>query len=238
MFFDGVGQLTTISELASGPRGASAPSRSLRFDLSATAVAPVWDMYADAGEARESHASDMHIQQGYETTGLLSVDGREWDLAGIGFKDHSSGAREFDSWRGHRFLLIVTSEWTAHMLVLEDERREALEPWGVFFRDGSRQEIRRFSMPAMEDPEGGPVRGEVAFETSEGEAFDFDFELIHGLPISITDANDNINGVDWELEGDPALFVEGNARLTAADGSVAYAYVERGAHQSAIPRPR
>jgi hypothetical protein len=239
--FDGVGELTSVAALAREVRGASAPSRSMSFALTATAAAPVWDMYADSAGARESHASDMHIQQAYATHGALVVDGFERALDGIGFKDHSSGARDFRLWHGHRFLLIVTPEWSAHLLSLENPDRSPQTPWGVFFRDGRHQSITAFSLPPMTDAEGGPVDGELTFATSGGETFAFQFELVHGLPITITDANDNINGVDWSLSDggaeDPALFVEGNARLTGPDGTVVYAYVERGAHQSAIARP-
>jgi hypothetical protein len=236
--FDGVGQLTSVAALARGPQGASAPSRPLRFSVRGVAAAPLWDMYADSGAERRVHASEMHIQQAFTTTGGLTVDQRTWDLEGVGFKNHSSGRRDFGNWHGHRFLLIVAAEWTAHLLVVEDEQRNPLSPSGAFFRNGRRQSIQSFSLPRMDDACGGPTTGDMAFGTSEGDVFEFEFELIHALPITITEANDNINGVDWDLGGNPALFVGGTARLLCRDGSVAYAYVERGAHQSAIPRPQ
>lgn len=65
---------------------------------------------------------------------------------------------------------------------------------------------------------------------------DFDTELLHALPVTITLDNENINGVDWELDGDPLVLVEGKARLTAADGTVAYGFHERSALRSRLTR--
>jgi hypothetical protein len=94
--FDGAGQLTTTAALARAPRGSSAPFRRLRFDVTASAAAPQWDMYAHTTERLDFSAA-THVQQGFTTSGSLRVgvpDEDEYRLDGVGFKDHSSGPRE------------------------------------------------------------------------------------------------------------------------------------------------
>jgi hypothetical protein len=234
--FDGVGQLTTTDELALAPRGSSAPVRSMRFEVTATAAAPPWDMYASQTD-RLDFAGDTHIQQGFTTAGALWVDGVEYPLDGIGFKDHSSGPRDFGPWNGHRFMMIVSPEWTCHAIVMISPEGEPLPPWGVLHRDGVRSQITRFELPALADSAGGPVHGDLLIETSSGERLEFASELVHALPVTVTEDNDNINGVDWELPGDPIVLIEGKGRLTAPDGTVVHCFHERTGRRSAVSRP-
>jgi hypothetical protein len=234
--FDGVGELTTIEALSRGPRGSSAPSRSLRWEVTASPAAPVWDMYAQWDRDPLNHG-DAHIQQSYKTAGKLWVDGQEWSLDGIGFKDHSSGPRKIGDWSGHRFFLIVTDEWTAHLGVMDDANYRPDKPWGAFIRDGKQYDITRFSMDPMGDARGGPRHGKLEFEASNGESFEFDAELIHALPMTITENNDNVNGVDWEIDSNPLIIIEGKGKLTAPDGTVAYCFHERSRRRDVVQRP-
>ena len=231
---DGVGQLTTTSELARSPRGCSAPSRTLRWGLTARPSAPTWDMYGGVGSEALAHG-DTHVQRGWHVAGTLTVDGRDYPIDGVGFSDHSSGPRDMSVWSGHRFALIVTEDWTAHVGVVDDLDEVPQKAWGAFFRGGEQHAITAFSLDPLGDAVGGPVQSKLSFEVSNGERFDFAAELIHALPMTITDENDNINGVDWEIEGDPLVLIEGKARLTAADGAVAYCFFERSRHRAALP---
>jgi hypothetical protein len=235
---DSVGELTTWSALADAPRGSSAPSRSMQWEVTATAATSVWDMY-DRGPERLLHAGDTHIQQGYDTSGWLRVDGHEYRLDGIGFKDHSSGARDLGNWHSHTFLMIVGPEWTAHLIVMADPQGEWMPSWGSLIRrDGGAEAIVRGEFPRMTDAYGGPIDSRLEFEIASGEQFAFDVELIHALPMTITVDNDNINGVDWEIGGNPMVLVEGNGRLAAADGSVLYCFHERSVRRSALEPAR
>ena len=233
---DGIGQLTSTAELARGPRGASAPTRGMSWDLTARPSAPVWDMYAGAPTGAFKHG-DAHIQRGWHVQGTLAVGEREYAIDGVGWGDHSSGPRDMSAWSGHRFVLIVNDGWTAHIGVLDDLDDVPQQPWGAFFREGEQHAITAFSLDPLADAFGGPVENKLSFEVSNGERFDFQAELIHALPMTITDENDNINGVEWELPGNPLVLVEGKARLTGADGSLAYCFFERSRHRDAVPSP-
>lgn len=231
--FDGAGQLTTIDALGRAPRGSSAPVRRMQFEVQARPAAPVWDMYGSATERLE-FAGDTHVQQGFHTTGRLRVAGEEHRLDGIGFKDHSSGPRDFSGWYGHRFLLIVTGAWTCHAVAMFTPAGAAMGPLGVLWRDGRPSRVTRFELPELEDAAGGPVHGEGLIETESGERLEFSAELVHALPMTITRENENINGVDWELEGDPLVLIEGKGRLRFADGAVAHCFHERSALRSRV----
>jgi hypothetical protein len=93
-------------------------------------------------------------------------------------------------------------------------------------------------MPTLADGEGGPVNCETVIETESGEVLRFETELVHALPMTITTDNENINGVDWDLEGDQIVMVEGKGRLTAPDGTVSHCFHERSARRSQVARTR
>ena len=231
--FDGAGQLTTTAALARAPRGSAAPVRRLRFEVQAHAAAPEWDMYA-AGSDRLEFAGDTHVQQGFRTTGRLRVGDEEHRLDGIGFKDHSSGPRDFAGWYGHRFLLIVAEDWTCHAVTMLSADGQPLPPWGALWRDERRAAIVRFELPELADAAGGPGTGPGLIETDAGERLEFTAELVHALPMTITRENENFNGVDWELAEDPIVLVEGKGRLSFAEGGVAHCFHERSALRSRL----
>jgi hypothetical protein len=234
--FDGVCELTSIEALGAAPRGSSAPVRSVRWDVTATEATQTWDMYADMGSARLDHAGDAHVQGAFETTGTLTVAGEEYRLDGVGFKDHSSGVRDFTNWHSHTFLVLVGPEWSAHLITMRNPEGEDTPPVGAFFRrDGSRETITKLEFPIMSDAFGGPVHSDLVFEISSGERFEYDVELIHALPMTITEENDNVNGVDWEVDGDPVVIVEGKGKCTAPDGVVVYCFHERSVRRSMLP---
>jgi hypothetical protein len=233
--FDGVGQLTSTKALAAAPRGASAPARAMQFDVRSTAVTAVWDMYADRGEERLIMANDTHIQQAGETSGWLEVGDARYGLEGISFLDHSSGTRDFDPWTRHTYMMIVGPEWTAHLLGMGESDSGNPAPWGAFIRrDGARDTIAHLEFPLMTDATGSPTHSELVFEIGSGERFEFHAELVHTLPMTITEENDNINGVDWETPGDPVIFSEGNGRLTSPAGEVLHCFHERSARRSML----
>ncbi|MFA5711460.1 hypothetical protein [Mycolicibacterium sp.] len=235
--FEGVGELTSIDKLALAPRGASAPSRAVRWELSATPVAPVWNAYEGNAEARIAHAGDMHIQQAFQTTGWIRVGEQEYSLDGVGWSDHSSGVRDLSpEWKHHTFLLPVAPDWTAHMISMGTDAGET--PWGTFFgRDGSRERLTQLAFPSLTDPAGGPVDSKLEFEISNGERFSYNVELLHAFPMTVTEDNDNINGIDWDLPGDPLVLVEGIGRLTDGSGESFYCFHERTMRRSMLNKP-
>lgn len=233
--FDGVAQLTDVAELSRGTRGASAPSVRLTWSIEATAASPTWDMYASISDAQD-FASDMHRQQGLRVVGDIAVDDTTYPVDGVGFKDHSSGVRNWERWHSHRFMLAVMPDYTLHAVVVNDPQGAPRPPFGALMSDGRHMPVVQFEAPPLEDAAGGPVLQTVTATTPTGPT-ELSVELVHGLPITITEDNDNLNGIDWELGGDPIVLVEGIARVTEPDGTVGWAFFERSARRSALRRP-
>ena len=233
--FDGVGELTTTDALARAPRGSSAPSTSLSWEVSAEPVTPVWDLYGGAGD-KQDFAGDAHIQQAFRTAGTLVAGGREYALDGVGFKDHSHGVRKWDGYGSHHFTLAVMPGWTLHEVVMLSAAGEPRPVMGALFRDGRQVALERSEMPPLVDARGAPQGAELVVRAAGEDELTLRLELLHGLPMTVTEDNDNINGVDWEAAGDPIVLVEGIGRVSVPDGSVGYGMFERGVRRSALRR--
>jgi hypothetical protein len=233
--FDGVGELTSTADLSRSVRGSGAPSVALRWDVTAHEAAPVWDLYSAVDE-QQDFASDIHIQQATTTTGTLWVDGQSFPLDGVGFKDHSSGARSFAAWHGHRFMIAVMPEWVIHAVTIFRDNGIAADPVGVVMSDGHCTPVEQFDLPALADPQGVP-RDQEMIVTGRSGPIRMRVEVIHAFPITITEDNDNYNGIDWDIPSDPMVMIEGIVRLTGPDGSVGFGFLERSARQSTLPMP-
>jgi hypothetical protein len=233
--FDSVAQLTTIDELALRDAGSSTPLAPVTFEVQAIGRQREWDMYA-GDDNRLDFAGDTHVQQGFSTRGALRVGGEHYSLQGIGFKDHSSGPRDFSRWHRHHFMMLVHEDWTCHAvrMLTPDGGGHTL---GAMIRDGVQMPVTRFELPELEDSAGGPTRGDAVIEVGSSERLSYSSELVHALPMLMTMDNDYVNGVDWRLEADPVVLIEGKGRLTAADGSVVHCFHERSARRSLVTRP-
>lgn len=233
--FDGVGELTTTTALARATRGSAAPSVPVRWDVTATAAAPLWDMYSTVAGVQD-FASDLHLQQASATTGSLWVGGVEYPLDGVGFKDHSSGVRTWANWHSHRFLVAAMPGYAVHAVTIFGPDGTPTKPFGALMVDGVQRPIEQFELPPLAEAHGAPADQELVV-TGPGGPIRLRAELIHALPMTITEDNDNLNGIDWDIAGDPIVMIEGIARLTGPDGAVGYGFLERSARRSALPRP-
>ena len=235
--FDGSGELTTTEELAAAPRGAGAPSAAMKWEVSAEGREAVWDLKG-GGESIEEQAGDSHIQQAYETTGSLTVDGETYSLDGVGYKDHSSGVRKWDGYDSHNFVMVHMPDWRGHLIQMHTTGAEQPPPVGAFFRDGEEHRLEAFDMPIATDAFGGPNEHELTVTPVGGDQIKLDVEILHQCPITITDDGDNINGIDWETDRDSDRHPDGGrGPLHGPNGEVGYGFHERGIHRSALERP-
>lgn len=237
--FDGVGQLTTYDELTRAPRGDSSPCASVQWSVRAEPVTPSFSPY-ETVDGPLDFAGDAHVQQGFRTTGTVTVNGREYSLDGIGFKDHSSGVRDWTGWNSHRFMLSVLPGFTLHAagLTATDGDKERLTSFGRLYRDGAELGVTRLEMPLLTDEFTLPNRVDVAVELSSGEKLPIAAaEVVHMLPIMISEENENLNGIDWESPGNPVIVMEGIAKLTLEDGTVGYSFIESSARRNDVRRP-
>ena len=232
--YDGACELTTIAALAAAPRGSSAPVVRVRWEIGAESVSPPWDPFA--GQPTMAFAGDAHVQQASRTSGRLIVGDSEYSLDGVGFKDHSSGARSFEHWHSHVFVQAHLPHGVLHALTLtgEDGSTTTL---GAMFRDGQQVgTITAFDLPMLRSRFGEPEALPLSLTVAGRDPIELQAELIHALPMTISEDNDNINGIDWELAGNPVVLVEGIGRFTVPGQGVGYGMLERSARRSLLTR--
>jgi hypothetical protein len=221
---DGAGEATTTAELTEKPRGAGI-AVPLRLELSGEAVAPPFDPFGGHGGG-EDWAS-RHMQQLYATTGTLCVEGRQLSLDGVGYIDHSSGPRSFADFGSHVFVNAVLPGSGIYAMTLRNLANEEVMVTGMVFAGRTESRVITMDMPYFGDLSGGPHQFVLALECADGQMSSFDVEILHTLPVTMTDDNDNLNGIGWELTDDTLLLTECAARFTGADGTVGYGHIER-----------
>jgi hypothetical protein len=236
--YDGAPQLTTLEALVQAPQGSAAPSVPVRWQVDAEPVSPVWDLYSGRHASKEVFAGDTHIQQAYATAGELTVGDRTYRLDGVGYKDHSSGARVWDGYGAHNFLLAVMPGWSMHAIMLYGPNGEPRGPLGAVFRDGKQIPLARFELEPLTGLLEDSRSYAVTIGLAGGETLDLVAERLHEVPITITDEGDNVTGIDWMAALPATVIQEAAAKLTMADGTVGYSFFERGARRQALERPR
>ena len=234
--FDGIAHVTTTEALAKAAGGSSAPSLPVNFEITADASRPWWDMYAGLS-GKQDFAGDMHVEQLGRSKGTLQVGKASYRLDGITYYDHSSGVRDWTHFHSHHFALIAMPDYTIHTIGIYGMDGQPRPPVGVWFtKEGKPLKIVQSEMPRLDNVLSTPHKFDLVLQTEGGERQTFKVEILHTFPMTITFDNENINGIDWELPGDPLFLTECQAKITAPDGSVGYGHIERSNRRSVLLR--
>lgn len=234
--FDGIAELTSTDALGRAPRGSAAPSAPVAFEVTADSSRPWWDMFA--GAAGKQDFGDMHVEQMGQCKGALRVGKESYRLDGISYYDHSSGVRDWTHFHSHHFGLIAMPDYTLHLGRVYSSPTEGRKGGGVWFdRDGRKRWISRSEMPRQTDVYGAPQQFDWRLKVEGHGELTFGVEVLHSFPATITFENDNINGIDWEAQGDPLFVTECQVRVRAPDGAVGYGHIERSNRRSCLPPP-
>jgi hypothetical protein len=235
--FDGAMEIATADELARQPRGHGGFSVPVRFALEATAVRPPWDIY-DQLESKQEWADGGHTEQHHSVTGEITVGNDTYRLDGPGFDDHSNGVRQWDGFGSHIFFNVPFDDFGLHLIAIQTPQGAPAQLIGAVTRgETSFDPVEHVAVPLLEDLRGAPLAFDAAVRTKSGETLDLRVEVVHVFPMTITDVhNDNINGLDWDVPGDPLFFTECIARYTTGDGRVGYGHLERSARRSRVHR--
>jgi hypothetical protein len=232
--FDGAGEATTTTALTEKPGGAGIAAP-LRLELSAEAAAPPFDAFG--GHTGTEAWASRHSQQLYTTTGTVSFEGRQLGLDGVGYIDHSSGPRSFADFGSHSFVTALFPGMGIHAMTLRNLTDEQQMVTGAVFQEQSESLVVAMTMPYLQDLTGGPHRFPLTLQFADGRSSSFDVVIIHTLPVTMTDTNDNLNGIGWDLEDDTLLLTECAARITAADGTIGYGHIERSTRRNRLTQP-
>lgn len=222
--FDGIVELTSTEALSAAPRGSAAPSVQAKFELTADGSRPWWDMFG--GAASKETFADMHVEQVGQCKGKLMVGSESYSLDGVSYYDHSSGVRDWSHNIGHHFAMIAMPDHTIHAIGAYTSPTEA-RIFGVWFtKDGKQLEVVHTEMPRLMDISNIPKSFDWPLQTKDGELLMYHLEVMHSFPATITEKNDNINGIFWEATGDPIFLTECQVKVTAPDGAVGYGHLE------------
>jgi hypothetical protein len=239
--FDGAGERTT-SATAAGLVIGDRDVVPARFSIELTAAAPIWDLFG-ALNLPELDFGGRHTQQAYVASGELWVAGQRWNVDGIGYNDHSNGARNFDSdgYGGdHIFFAVAPPGRVAQGIAVWDRKGRAVLNAG-YLVEGSEMELLVSSeVPGLVDYTGQPTTGKVSLTSGDGRVSMFDIEVLHTSPFTISGPNDYINGVVTDEEHDEPVAVICPIRCTWPDGVVGYGELERVYRPSLLgqmPRP-
>ena len=232
--FDGVCELTSTEALASGVRGAGAPSVPVRWQFHASEASPTWDCFGGQGDNR--FAGTSHTQQTYTAMGSLTLGDEELTFDGSVCIDHSCGVRDFRALGSHDWLIARVGGRGIHSIVVRANNGSGETQQFGRISGGENADIVGITLPPLTDLLMRERAVGVGITLDTGRTVEARLELLGNLPITINDANDNLNGFDWEDVSDPLLFAECPVRVITADGEVGYGHLERSARTRIVDR--
>ncbi len=142
--------------------------------------------------------AEVHTQHQYRVHGSLTVDGQTWSLNGPGWGDHSSGVRTWDGFGGHVFVNAPLPD-LGLVLILVDapDGAPASTVGALLLEDGATDPIIEAKAVRLSSLLGAPQRFELGVTTESGRCEEWSVEVLHTLPATISELNDNANGLDW-----------------------------------------
>jgi hypothetical protein len=235
--FDGAMTVVTPEDLAAAPRGAGGFSVPIRFEVEAEAIRPHWDIYAGLDQ-KQDWADGGHLEQHHRVSGEITVDGTSVSLDGWGFDDHSHGVRSWDGFGGHIFFNVPFEDFGLHVIAIQGMDGTPSQLIAVHMSNGEDPDpVTELATPLAGDLLGAPHRFRSSLKTASGRELDLEIEVLHTFPMTMTEEhNDNINGLDWDVPGNPLLFTECIARYETGDGQVGYGHLERSARRERVSR--
>jgi hypothetical protein len=235
--FDGASELVSTAEALTRPVGAGLQVP-MRWEIQAVAASPPWTPYPAGTRHRQEWAGDSHKQQTFHASGSISVAGDTYELDGPGYGDHSRGIRDLAGFGGDQWFIGLLPDYAFHLVDIYGVDGEThMHHGGIFGRDGYQIATAR-KLDGV-DVAGAPTRFDLVIDR-EGcdQPLIFAAEVLHTLPITVTEDNDNLNGAGWNLPDDPLLLCESVVKLTGTDGKVGFASRETGMRRSEAIRRR
>lgn len=235
--FDGAGERTSSAETARRPIGAG-EAVPMAFDLEFRAAAPVCDFARILGSDAFDWANS-HQEQNLWSSGRLRVAGEEFDLTGVGFRDHSTGPRDFAVMGGDHFVCLgfPKSRRTLHGLVAwaRETEQVAIRMAGIH-EDGHYEILPHVEMTGLIDHETASPRDlRLELGRPSGAPIVLKGEVLHHFTITLGAPNVNVNGA--LLGRDDVLSSLSISRYHWPDGEPGYGLTIRDYRPSALPSP-
>jgi hypothetical protein len=232
--FRGAPERQPTVALAEYPGGQGA-SVYVTWDLDAEPIRDPWTPFAHKDESAEW--AEAHTQHQYRIRGTLTVEDQTYRLDGPGWGDHSSGVRTWDSFGGHVFANAPLPGVGLILVTVHTPDGVPASTFGaLLLEDGTADPINEVKSPWLTSLLGAPESFDIVVSTESGRTAEWDVEVLHTLPATISELNDNANGLDWRAPGEPLFLAECIARFTSTDGVIGYGHVERSCKRSRVSR--
>ena len=229
--FRGAPERQPSASLADYPAGQGA-SVYMTWDVDAEPVRDAWSPFA---HDESTEWAEVHTQHQYRVRGTLTVDGQTWRLDGPGWGDHSSGVRTWDTFGGHMFINAPLPDVGLVLVKVHTPDGASTSTFGaLLLADGTVDRITEVKAPWPSSLLGAPETFDLAVTTESGRTAKWNVEVQHTLPATISELNDNANGLDWRAPGDALFLAECPARFTSPGGVVGYGHLERSAKRSRV----
>jgi hypothetical protein len=232
--FRGAPERQPTAALAEYPGGQGA-SVYVTWDLDAEPIRDPWTPFAHKDESAEW--AEAHTQHQYRIRGTLTVEDQTYRLDGPGWGDHSSGVRTWDGFGGHVFVNAPLPDLGLILVTVHTPDGVPASTFGaVLLEDGTTDPINEVKCPWLTSLLGAPESFDIVVTTESGRTGQWDVEVLQTLPATISELNDNANGLDWRAPGEPLFLAECIARFTSPDGVVGYGHLERSSKRSRVSR--
>jgi hypothetical protein len=162
------------------------------------------------------------------------VGDESYSLDGVSYYDHSSGVRDWTHNQGHHFTMLAMPNETIHAIGAYISPTEVRNFGVMFNKEGKKLKVEHSEMPRLMDIFNIPKSFDWPLKIEGGEVLTYKVEVLHSFPASITENNDNINGIFWEAAGDPVFLTECQVKVTAPDGAVGYGHLELSNRRSSM----
>ncbi|WP_156749529.1 hypothetical protein [Mycobacterium sp. E1747] len=238
MTFDGAGELTNATEMATRVVGAGLAVR-MSFHVEFSAAAPVCDFARILGSGAFDWAN-AHQEQNLWSKGQLRIGDETFDVTGVGFRDHSTGPRDFSKMGGDHFAFggFPASRRTFHSLVAWSRETEdvAIRMFGLY-ENGIYEIIPHVEMTGLRDNVSAEPRTvDFAIRRPGDDAFRVTAEVINHFTITLGYPNENINGA--LLGRDDVLSSLAIVKFRWSDGESGAGLVIRDYRPSTLPSER
>lgn len=181
----------------------------LQVELEWEGIMPAYN--AMTGQS-ENQATRFHLEQAGKITGTISFRGEQWEINGVGNRDHSIGERNWNAFTGHDLAWPVFEDGTAlGILQIHFEGGESADLSWSFDGDQIKpMKLERYEATLNEEYK--PVSAFVSAVDADGRHYEMECTrkgLIH-----------------WPFDG--YLLNEGAFEFRLTDGRVGYGLLEMG----------
>ncbi len=164
--YDGVARRTSSDSLRSGILRDGAMAL-VEMEISFEALVGPWSF--GAGIEAEAWAS-FHYEQPGRITGKLRVDGRTIDLAGTGYRDHSTGPRDVSPMLSHTWVHGEFPSGRGFQAFATHSVPDQRFSSAYLLSEGALHPARIVDAPSWSRADGDPVRFTVRLESDAGSA--------------------------------------------------------------------